>query len=393
LRKLAIKQLRHSNWLEEYRIPDQRVDYIVAAIPAAPWGQLDVSGPERFIALPRHSDSTLLYVAKLVHLVRANPSSIAVALVYSPALSTGSASSGEARLRRWLVESGLLHSVVQLPVGVLEQTSVAPALVILRAPDSGADDAKFCFVDASNLGRRRDQRKSTLNDDEISSITSALMGGESPMRHVISHRELEEDERWRIPPTFFRSGEVQEATRVHAWEQPLGDMCEVLPGRNRSLRGAQTSDGPRVIPAGAIGADLTLAAWDELPISNPPKSSSVWVEPGDIIGSISPPYGRWSLIPDDYRPALASDHTVVLRRRSDSSMRYLLEYLNSERARALIGKMFRGSVIQRLDRNDLARLPVPECPLAAPYVDTVLATYRSELSRLGRDITKLCTKA
>lgn len=91
----------------------------------------------------------------------------------------------------------------------------------------------------------------------------------------------------------------------------LGEICDVLPGRNRVSKDGDEDPEFRVIRAEDIRSSLTL--WSDLPPSNPRKATSVEVSPGDIIGSISGPYGRWTVVPEEYGPALASDHTVVLK--------------------------------------------------------------------------------
>jgi restriction endonuclease S subunit len=136
----------------------------------------------------------------------------------------------------------------------------------------------------------------------------------------------------------------------------LGDLCEVLPGRNRVAREADADPDFRVVRAEDIGAELS--AWLDLPPSTMRKRSSVEVAAGDIVGSISAPHGRWVVVPDGYGPTLASDHTVVLRKRSDVSMWYLLGFLRSDRGRALIRATLRGSVILRISVMELGQIPV-----------------------------------
>ena len=204
--------------------------------------------------------------------------------------------------------------------------------------------------------------------------------------HDFGYSDIVSDERCRlIPSPLLKLGEGDGSDGLTVTE-PLGEYCSLLKGRNRKVH---DSGGAKVVPASAIHADLTIDAWNDLPYSDPIRRNSVWVEPGDIIGSISPPYGRWALVPAEYRPALASDHTVVLKKASAVSMRYILEFLQSERAREVLRRMCRGSVIQRLDVDELRKLPVPKCPLDCEYVDSILRAYRQELVRLGGEIDSL----
>jgi hypothetical protein len=183
-------------------------------------------------------------------------------------------------------------------------------------------------------------------------------------------------------------------SRDDAWtpaRQPgaklLGDLCEVLPGRNRVAREADADPEFRVVRAEDIGAELS--AWLDLPPSTMRKRSSVEVAAGDIVGSISAPYGRWVIVPDGYGPTLASDHTVVLRKHSDVSMWYLLGFMRSDRGRALIKDTLRGSVILRISATELGQISVPLSPLSTPYVDAVIRDFDYQTRKVQLEIEGL----
>jgi hypothetical protein len=134
---------------------------------------------------------------------------------------------------------------------------------------------------------------------------------------------------------------------------------------------------------------LSLTLWSDLAPSNPRKATSVEVSPGDIIGSISGPYGRWIVVPEEYGPALASDHTVVLKGHSDVSMWFLLGFLRSPQGMELIKNTQRGAIISRITPAELKRIPIPACPLPHDYVDLVLKGFEEEHKRLARSVEDL----
>lgn len=388
---ISVENLKLGDWLGQPIDSDPKIDYIVSAIPATPWRHLDYQ--LRYTiptsARPRSSDSSLLYLAKISKLIATMPQAIAVIAVNSAALTTGAASSGEAELRQFLVESGTLHAVIILPSGILERTSVAPTMLVLLHPLSTDASKTFRLVDARGLGQQSDRRQRVLSQGEVEQIITAVTGSNNKLCSEMLSSALGEDQRWRIP-SKIRAEASQNDTNSSAAgglnEVPLEELCEILPGRNRALRGVAVGADMRIVRAADIGEDLV--AWSDLKASNAEKISSVNVLPGDIIGSISPPYGRWVLVPNEYGPALASDHTIVLRRRGETSVRYLLGYLRSDRAKRYLEEMFRGT-IPRLDRVQLAKLPVPKCPLDVVYLDKVLSGYDSELVRLQAEVGKL----
>jgi type I restriction enzyme M protein len=388
---ISVDDLKLAEWLEEPADSNRKVDYLVSAIPATPWRHLDyrLDYTIPISARPRSSDSSLLYLAKISRLIAMTPQAIAAVAVNSAALTTGAAASGEAELRRFVVESGTLHAVIVLPSGILDRTSVAPTILVLRHPPSASRSSTFRLVDARGLGRQDDRRQPILSPEDVERIITAVSGSGNELASDVSASTLGDDQRWRIPSKIRvepSNGRTSSSAVGGLNEDLLEELCEILPGRNRTVRRAGVDTDTRVVRAADIGEDLV--AWSDLEASNATKSSSVDVLPGDIIGSISPPYGRWALVPNEYGPALASDHTIVLRKRGETSMRYLLGYLRSDRAKRYLEEMFRGT-IPRLDRIQLAKLPVPKCPLSVDYLDKVISGYDSELVRLEGEVSKL----
>jgi len=169
--------------------------------------------------------------------------------------------------------------------------------------------------------------------------------------------------------------------------QTLGDLCDVSLGRNRVAQEADADPEFRVVRAADVGTDLT--PWRDLPPSTPRKRSSVEVAPGDIVGSISGPHGRWVVVPDGYGPAFASDHTVVLRKRRNVSMWYLCGFLRSTHGKTFISATVHGTVISRISPDALKQILIPPCPLDTSYVDHVFRNFHGELRRIEFEIEGL----
>lgn len=167
----------------------------------------------------------------------------------------------------------------------------------------------------------------------------------------------------------------------------LGELCEVLPGVNRAAKNTDVDPGLRVIRAADIGSEL--APWSELHPSDQQKRNSVEVIPGDIIGSISGEYARWAIVPRDYDRALASDFTVVLRKRTDISAWYLLEFLRSIRGRDLLRETFTGSTRVRISTSGLKALPVPAISLGSARFDRIVSGFENETAQLRREVNLL----
>ena len=391
----STSDLHQEEWLLRTASHEQAFDYLVSAIPATSWRHLDrwleygLSLPAR----PRSTDSSLLYVAKVAQRVSELPNSRAVLVVNSAALTTGAAGSGDVQLRRMIVELGALRAVIALPSGIFERTTVAPTMLLFTGSmDSRAkSSSSFRLVDARMYGARVDRKRRILGAADVDEIVMAVAQGGSENAVEIDIQVLAEDGRWRIPPF----GKRISAKKGHSSSQDsaptldeheLGELCRVMSGRNRVAKETDRDPDLRVIRAEDVGVELR--PWADLPYSTRRRKSSVEVAPGDIVGSISRPYGRWVLVPDGYGRALASDHTVVLRKQRDVSMWYILSFLRSERGKRWIESTFRGTV-PRIARDELALIPVPDCPIESIEIDMILRDYESELIRLESEVGQL----
>ncbi|GAA2976186.1 hypothetical protein [Actinokineospora diospyrosa] len=170
-------------------------------------------------------------------------------------------------------------------------------------------------------------------------------------------------------------------------EVPLDRLFEVMPGRNRAAKAVQERDPEfRVVQARDIGA--TVAEWAELARSTPHTRTSAVVLPGDIIGSVSGPHGRWGIVPARYGPALASDHTVVLRSRGTAGSRYLLGFLRSGLGRSRLNGIVSG-VVPRISARDLRNILVPPCEGDPWLVDQVLDAFEKRVLAMDLQLRAL----
>jgi hypothetical protein len=168
----------------------------------------------------------------------------------------------------------------------------------------------------------------------------------------------------------------------------LRDIAMVLPVRRPPRH---TDVGPDVTIIQAKDVTRGLPATEEL--ATWPSGGRVDrltpVHPGDIIGSISGPYGRWAIVPESYRDIYAGDHTVVIQLDPAAAMspEYLVAWLSSTAAQPLF--VSRGTVIQRLDLRELEGMPVPtvEGMVAAAQqiarVDEAISALESRLDDLA----------
>lgn len=125
--------------------------------------------------LPNTNDSQFLFIQDIVSKMDSLGGRAAF-ITSASVLYGGSVKSGEARIRRWLFESGLVETIVALPAGILlPYTNIPIYLWILSCNISnyGNDywekmDGKLRLIDATKLVKS--QKQLILNDEFVDSV-------------------------------------------------------------------------------------------------------------------------------------------------------------------------------------------------------------------------------
>ena len=380
--------LRHPRFLEQSQL--QKFNVIIADPPFSlrNWGAEEWIGDpynRAFCGVPPAGTADLAWVEHMIASMDGNTGRVGVVLPHGALFRAGA----ERFIRRCLIEQDLLDAVIGLPPNLLYSTSIPACLLILRVNKPAERQGAIIFIDASAC-YTKDRNRNQVDSKHVELIVAAYQSGESeemPVRLVEraeigrSDWDLEisrylitnSSDQAAVNPALHisrsESSISTEAVPPRISTQELKEICDVLAGKNRIAKDSDEDPEFRVIRAEDIRSNLTT--WSDLPRSNRRKATSVEVEPGDIIGSKSGPYGRWVVVPDEYGPALASDHTIVLKGHANASMWYLLGFLRSLQGRELIKNTLRGAVISRISSTELERIPVPQCPLRPEYVDPV----------------------
>jgi type I restriction enzyme M protein len=398
--------LRDPRFLEGSRL--QKFDVVIANPPFSlkNWGaETWIGDPygRAFCGVPPAGRADLAWVQHMIASMNRDTGRVGVVLPHGALFRAGA----EKSIRRCLIEQDCLEAVIGLPSNLLYSTSIPVCLLIIKANKPLERRGAIIFIDASAY-HTKDSYRNQIDSKDLERMLAAYRSGESeemPAR-LVEHAEIARSD-WDLEISRYlkavapdqaavtpmldisRSGSSlsAEVAPTHLSTQELGEICDVLAGRNRIAKDDDEDQEFRVIRAEDIRSSLT--AWSDLPRSNRRKATSVEVAPGDIIGSRSGPYGRWVVVPEVYGAALASDHTVVLRGRGDVSIWYLLGFLRSPRGKELIKNTQRGAVISRVSPAELKRIPVPHCPLRPDYVDPVLKSFEEEHKRLEHGIEDL----
>jgi len=82
----------------------------------------------------------------------------------------------DAKVRDFLLNNDWVESIISLPAGILKQTALSPALVVLNKNKAATGEIKF--IDASGLGKR-ERRSISISDDNLQ-LFSELVQGKHP---------------------------------------------------------------------------------------------------------------------------------------------------------------------------------------------------------------------
>ena len=165
-----VSQIKLGNTLSDDQLSGKHFDYMLSNPPfGVDWKKIaeHVSAEHREKGfggrfgpgLPRVSDGSLLFLLHLISKLKPlnkdgeGGGRIGIILNGSP-LFTGSAGSGESEIRRYILESDLLETIVALPTDMFYNTGIATYIWILSNHKTQERKGKVQLIDASALSQK-----------------------------------------------------------------------------------------------------------------------------------------------------------------------------------------------------------------------------------------------
>ena len=171
-------QIAHGDSFHNDRHPDLKADFILANPPfnVSDWGGERLVDDKRWLyGVPPKGNANFAWVQHMVHHLA--PGGIVGFVLANGSMS--SRQSGEGKIRRKLIEAGLVDCMVALP-GQLFYSTQIPACLWFLARDRKRT-GEVLFIDARKLGPMVDRTHRELTDDDIGRIADtyrAWRGGE-----------------------------------------------------------------------------------------------------------------------------------------------------------------------------------------------------------------------
>ncbi len=184
IRGIDSSQIKHGDSFHDDQHRDLRFDYILANPPfnVSDWGGERLQDDMRWkYGVPPRGNANFAWVQHIVHHLA--PSGVAGFVLANGSMSSNQ--SGEGKIRRNLIDAGLVDCMVALP-GQLFYSTQIPACLWFLAKDRKGDahrdrTGEVLFIDARKMGRMVDRTHRELTDDDVARIADtyhAWRGGE-----------------------------------------------------------------------------------------------------------------------------------------------------------------------------------------------------------------------
>lgn len=138
--------------------------------------------------LPRISDGSLLFLQHMISkMVPKEEGGSRIAIVFNGSpLFTGDAGSGESEIRKWIIEQGMLETIVALPDQLFYNTGILTYVWIVTNNKSELRKGKIQLIDATNYFERMrkplGEKRKQITEEQISEIVN-LYGNFVPTEH------------------------------------------------------------------------------------------------------------------------------------------------------------------------------------------------------------------
>ncbi len=189
-------KVEHGNTLVDDKFDNEEFDVVIANPPyGVSWSgyakdiQNDKTG--RFRYLPSVDDGQLLFMQHLVS--KMNMNGIGVVVHNGSSIYSGDAGSSESKIRKWLLDSGLVEAIIQLPTNEFFNTDIYTYLWVLDKNKNRKEEV--LLIDASNhftpLKKARGDKKKIIDTTSALEIIEALNRKEdNEFSRLINHDDV-----------------------------------------------------------------------------------------------------------------------------------------------------------------------------------------------------------
>lgn len=270
------------------------------------------------------------------------------------------------KFKKYLISSGYVEAVIQLPPSILPITSIVSAIIVINTADR-KEEIQFIHAGSDNFVEtltRNDRRLS--NRDEIVSLLGSRKKtefSEYASKDAVLENSCNLDvKRYIQPPEADR---IEAVFKRYPVQRALGDLVEIV--RCQAIKD-EGSGGVEVKEISPVNIDQygMLVSLKEFKLITPsekdlPRVEKQRVKARDIVFTIKGALGKCALVDQKYEGYIASQSFVILRmvKKTDVSEVELFRFLSSDFGQELISRWASGSTVKMIKMQDLKKLTVP----------------------------------
>ena len=305
--------------------------------------------------------TTSLTVLAIRHVMAQTSGRAVIAVTNSVLFSSG----GERRLRKDLLDEGVVQAVIGLPNGLLADSNIPFALLVLDKHQRH-ETVRFVNCDSAHFKEAESRTRFTLKS--IHDIVELALGRASgPDSADVRRDDLQQTE-WNLLPSrhVIDAGMslVDKVMGQYATVS-LEEIAEVL----RPLAETAINDPIDVLEVGAAdiqGSGFIATPTKAITVSKArTKGGAVFLQPGDIVFVIKGSVGKVSIAPEDTPPVgpggwVVGQSVAVVRINKPHAYRMAMAvFFRSDIGQELLRRLAAGATIPFLQIRELRQLRVP----------------------------------
>lgn len=329
--------------------------------------------------VPSRKSGDWAFVSNALSSLNDKPGSKAVMIVRDGALFRGGMDSN---IRQKMVDYDLIESIISLPMGAVEDTTIAISILVLslNKPEKMRGKIQFMKIDRDMLATKS-LRAVEFTDEEIAKITgwyhdkkdvdgiSKIVSTDHIQDTQLQVKRYVYSKLYRVNghDVQFHSDQLKNMEKV-----PLSDIVDISRGFNLTAKDETTDGMYQIIKISDIKDKINYHELSYFNLTGNADISRYLVKKNDIVMAIRGNINKIKWIDEAVYNVAINSNLVRLRLKDKKyDPLWLRLYLNSPLVQILLGKSSVGSTITQVPIKDLEKLPVPVISLEEQRKDAM----------------------
>lgn len=331
------------------------------------------------LGMEKPAASAYAYAVLASHLIAENGKA-AVLLHPSDLTSTRP---GEKECRKWLIDNGMLESVILLPNGLMHRTNVDTALLILSHGNK-----QVRFVDVKEAGLyKKERREAELDSSQMKKVLELLNSDESSsFARTISNNEISSHEySLDFHQYLAESLMVKDGVKFKSVMKDISRGAQMVSKKMKALETEERTSCRYLaisdVENGMIRSDLSYLK------EIPEKMEKYCVQNGDLLISRSYPFKTAVAKVEEGEQILLSGNFYRIEVDSSKANPYFIKaFLESRRGSEILEMLGKGTAIPMISASDLKELmlPLPDMETQNRVAESYLAAQQDVITCRGR---------